>query len=154
MKEVSESTWSFQIIIFFILIFACFLILAISYNKAYIVKNRTLSIIEKYEGVTKTSAEIINGFMNEKAYKTTGKCEANDNWYGAVDLEGTYELSDGTQDFYYCVKEQKSKNGKIYYSVQVFFKFNLPILGNIFNYKISGETKDFIGAKNRITDQK
>lgn len=151
MKEVSESMWSFQIIIFFILIFACFLILAISYNKAYVVKNRTLTIIEKYEGVTTKSIDIINGFMYEKAYKTTGKCD--EGWYGATDLEGSYEKSDGTQDFYYCFKEQKSKNNRIYYSVQVFYRFNLPILGNIFNYKIEGDTKNFIGANNRITNK-
>lgn len=152
MKEVSESTWSFQIIIYFILIFACFLILALSYNKAYVVKNRTLTIIEKYEGVTKESINIINGFMKEKAYKTIGKCD--EDWYGATDLDGSYEKSDGTQDFYYCFREQKAKNNKIYYTVQVFYKFNLPILENIFNYKIEGDTKGFIGAKNRITDER
>ena len=38
MKTVSESTWSFQLIIFFILIFACFLTLILSYSKAYTIK--------------------------------------------------------------------------------------------------------------------
>ena len=32
MKAISESTWTFQMIIFFILIFACFLTLVLSYN--------------------------------------------------------------------------------------------------------------------------
>ena len=52
MKAVSESTWTFQMIIFFMLIFACFLTLVLSYNKAYTIKNRMLSIVEKYEGIT------------------------------------------------------------------------------------------------------
>ena len=47
MKAVSESTWTFQMIIFFMLIFACFLTLVLSYNKAYTIKNRMLSIVEK-----------------------------------------------------------------------------------------------------------
>ena len=61
MKAVSESTWTFQMIIFFMLIFACFLTLVLSYNKAYIIKNRMLSIVEKYEGITSESLKIING---------------------------------------------------------------------------------------------
>lgn len=153
MKAVSESTWSFQMIIFFMLIFACFLTLILSYNKAYIIKNRALTIIEKYEGVTKESIEIINGFMYEKGYNTTGKCAAG--WYGAINLDGDAEKSDGTKKYYYCFKEYNKKNnannqnnqkGLIYYQIQVFYKFNLPIIGNIAIYKISGETKSFIGA--------
>lgn len=146
MKAVSESTWSFQMIIFFMLIFACFLTLILSYNKAYAVKNRTLSIIEKYEGVTKESIEIINGFMYEKGYNTTGKCE--EDWYGAINLDGDAEKSNGSKKYYYCFKELKENNNKglIYYQVQVFYRFNLPVIGNIALYKISGETKSFIGA--------
>ena len=67
MKTVSESTWSFQLIIFFILIFACFLTLILSYSKAYTIKNRMLTIIEKYEGVTDESAKIINSFAKQKS---------------------------------------------------------------------------------------
>lgn len=146
MKAVSESTWSFQMIIFFMLIFACFLTLILSYNKAYIIKNRALTIIEKYEGVTKESIEIINGFMKEKGYNTTGKCAAG--WYGAINLDGDAEKSNGSKKYYYCFKELKENNNKglIYYQVQVFYRFNLPVIGNIALYKISGETKSFIGA--------
>ena len=69
MKAVSESTWTFQMIIFFMLIFACFLTLVLSYNKAYTIKNRMLSIVEKYEGITSESLKIINGYVLEKGYK-------------------------------------------------------------------------------------
>ena len=54
MREVSGSTWVFQLMIIFILIFACFLCLVINYSKAYRVKNEVLSIIEKYEGMFPT----------------------------------------------------------------------------------------------------
>ena len=49
MREVTGSTWSFQIIIIFILIFACFLSMVLTYSKAYTIKNRMLTIVEKYE---------------------------------------------------------------------------------------------------------
>ncbi len=148
MKAVSESTWTFQMIIFFMLIFACFLTLVLSYNKAYTIKNRMLTIMEKYEGATDESIKIINGYVYEKGYSTTGKCSIN--WYGAIDLEGNVELSDGNKSYYYCFKENKDEKGLIYYNIQVFYRFNLPVIGNIAIYKIDGVTKSFIGADNRI----
>lgn len=149
MKAVSESTWTFQMIIFFMLIFACFLTLVLSYNKAYAIKNRTISIIEKYEGVTQDSIEVINGFMLEKGYKTTGKCQSG--WYGAIDLEGNVEEANSANKYYYCYKENKV-DGKdlIDYDIQIFYKFNLPVIGNIALYKIDGTTKSFRGANERL----
>lgn len=149
MKTVSESTWSFQIIIFFILIFASFLVLVLSYNKAYTVKNRMLTVLEKYEGATGESIEIINGIMHNASYQGKGKCPID--WYGALDLEGSFEISDGVNKYYYCLEEIKEDN-KIYYNVKVFYKFDLPVIGNVINYTIDGETKPFIGANNRLTN--
>mgnify|MGYP003373855790 FL=1 len=148
MKAVSESTWTFQMIIFFMLIFACFLTLVLNYNKAYAIKNRTLSIIEKYEGVTYESLNIINGYMYEKGYKTTGKCQ--DGWFGAIDLEGNVEESKGSEQYYYCFKENTNNKNQIYYDIEVFYKFNLPVIGNIAIYRIAGTTKAFVGSSERI----
>lgn len=163
MKTVSESTWSFQIIIFFILIFACFLILVLSYNKAFIVKNRTLTVLEKYEGATKESIEIINGIMYNASYKTTGKCPVDDGWVGALDLEGDIEEVKESGRYYYCLRQNKRNsiesdygNSKktLYYDVRVFYNFNLPVIGNIAIYSINGQTKDFVGSNEIIDEMK
>ena len=150
MREVSGSTWSFQMIIFFMLIFACFLTLVLTYSKAYTIKNRMLSIIEKYEGITSESSEILNSFILKKSYKTTAKCPSDENWYGALNLSGDYERVNENTNYYYCFKEQEANNGKIFYSIKVFYKFNLPVLGQIMTYQIDGDTKTFIGATNRV----
>lgn len=148
MKAVSESTWTFQMIIFFMLIFACFLTLVLSYNKAYTIKNRMLSIVEKYEGITNESLKIINGYVLEKGYTTTGKCESG--WFGALDLNGNVEEAKESNKYYYCFKENKNNKGLIYYDIQVFYRFNLPVIGNIALYKINGVTKSFVGSNDRI----
>lgn len=153
MREVSGSTWSFQIIIIFILIFSGFLALVLTYNKAYTIKNRMMSIIEKYEGVTTESLAVINSYVNNQSYNTTAKCpvEADEVWYGTIDKDGLYEVAESGKEYYYCFHENKDeKSGKLYYDVVVFYRFNLPFLGDIFTYKISGETKPFIGNPNRI----
>ncbi len=149
MKTVSESTWTFQMIIFFILIFACFLTLVISYNKAYTIKNRMLNMIEKYEGVTPTSAEFINDFIYNKGYTNTGKCP--ESWMGAINLEGDFEVSKNNTKYFYCFK-RSVRNNQDYYDVKVFFRFNLPVIGNIANYEIDGTTKTFIGANDQIEE--
>lgn len=151
MKVTSESTWTFQLMIFFILIFAAFLILTLSYNKAYAIKNRMLSIIEKYEGVTNESARYINDYASNKSYTNTGVCP--EGWYGAVSIsedEVDFEIADGKKKYYYCFNEEKSRDEKIYYEVIVFYRFNLPIIGSIANYKIEGTTKSFVGSNDRI----
>lgn len=148
MKEVSSTTWTFQIMIFFILIFACFLTLVLSYSKAYTIKNRLLTIIEKYEGFTPDSIGIVNSFVSEYSYRTKSTCQ--EDWYGAIDLEGNYEVAKGKTRYYYCFKENKAKNNYIYYDIEVFYKFNLPVIGDVATYRIKGQTKTFIGSNDRI----
>ena len=53
MRESVGSTWLFGIVLAFTLIFSGFLVLALSYSKAYKLKNEVTSMIEKYEGLTK-----------------------------------------------------------------------------------------------------
>ena len=63
MRESIGSTWILQLIIVFILLFVSFLTLSLSYSKSYKVKNETLSVIEKYEGLTQDSVSIINNYL-------------------------------------------------------------------------------------------
>ncbi len=148
MRETFGTTWTFQLIIVFILIFSCFLSLVISYSKAYSLKNESLTIIEKYEGLTTESGEIMNNYLRENGYRTTGKCP--EGWLGAVDLDGTYEKVKDSTRYYYCLTEESEKD-KIHYNIRLFYKFNLPVIGDITTFKIEGTTNDFIGNNNRIT---
>ena len=92
MREVSGSTWVFQIMILFILIFACFLTLVLNYNKAYRVKNNMISIIEINEGITENSLSLINNVLRGEGYSNTGPCPVEEGgWYAATDFEGNYE---------------------------------------------------------------
>lgn len=150
MREVSGTTWTFQIMILFILIFACFLTLVLNYSKAYKVKNEVLTIIEKYEGVTEGdggSLSIINNYLYERAYHNRGQCPAG--WYGARDFNGTIEESQGGGGYYYCFQEQ-STGQRVYYNVRLFYRFNLPVIGEIATFRVNGRTDSFIGSDSRI----
>lgn len=156
MREAIGTTWTFQLIIVFILIFSCFLSLVISYSKAYSLKNEVLTMIEKYEGISKNSsnvegnAEIINNYLWQNAYKAKGKCP--EGWMGALDIQSVnYETSVSNKDYYYCFQEAKFSNNDIYYNVRLFYKFNLLVLGDITTFKVEGRTNSFTGNKNRVT---
>lgn len=147
MREVSGSTWVFQIMIIFILIFACFLCLVINYSKAYQVKNEMLSIIEEYEGVSSTSEEIINNYLQGNAYLAVGECPAE--WYGVRLSDGGYEEADGQTKYNYCFIEYQNPNKQVYYEIIVFYKFNLPFFGDLMTFRVNGVTNSFVGSSNR-----
>ncbi len=150
MREVSGSTWTFQMIILFILIFACFLTLVLSYNKAYTIKNRMLTIIEKYEGVTEESGEIMNTFASQHSYKMKATCPTDGDWWGAIDLDGNYEEAKAKTKYSYCFRKLSGSNNQVYYQIQVFYKFNLPVIGDIATYRINGETRQFTGNPDQL----
>lgn len=151
MREVSGSTWTFQLIILFILIFACFLTLVLNYNKAYNVKNELLTIIEKYEGVNEESLGIMNNYLRSTGYKTKGKCPYKDGeeGFGVLTLDGQYEPFNESNYYYYCFQEAE-KRDEVYYNVTVFYRFNIPVLGEIATFKVEGRTNTFIGSNDRF----
>lgn len=147
MREVSGTTWTFQLIILFILIFACFLTLVLNYSKAYRVKNEVISILEKYEGATPESLEIINNYLYDSAYKNKGRCP--EGWYGVDNYEGLAEQALNNKNYYYCF-EENSRSGRIYYEIRLFYRFSLPVLGELATFKVNGRTKAFIGSSSRL----
>lgn len=167
MRESTGSTWAVEAIIFFILLFAAFLSLVIQYSRAYIVKNEVLTILEKYEGA-ESSKNIIGNYILNQSYKARGSCPVGDgsgsesDWYGATDYY-TYEKSQKGKKYLFCIqknavtiKRTNSYNGrdetkiKVFYNVIFFYKFNLPILGELHTYRVTGETKSFVGADNQL----
>lgn len=156
MKSTVTSTTVFKYILVFTFLFAAFLALAITYNRIYKLKNETISIIEKYEGVVrgKKALQIINNYLYNSGYNTQGYCEIGE--YGVKDLNNPdyEEVTNRNQDYYYCLSNNivRNENGdKIYYNVKLFFKFNIPFIGDLLTFKITGETK---GIKYYSNNQK
>lgn len=144
MRESVGSTTTFKLVLAFTFIFAAFISLAIVYNRAFRLKNESLAIIERYEGINTNSLEIINNYLKNSGYTAKGKCDSDE--YGVKDLTKE-ELGKGDGDYYYCLKanclkESCVKNkSEIFYEVKLFYKFNLPFIGDLVNFKITGVTK-------------
>lgn len=157
MREAIGGTWITQLVIVFIFLFVAFLSLSINYSKAFKVKNEVLSFIEKNEGVsfektdTLGSIGYINNYLANNNYNTKGYCEIND--YGQNNLSNNKILTKITTNnrknkYFYCIKEISSSGDNFkdrkYYEVKLFFKFNLPIIGDITTFTVEGQTKDIL----------
>lgn len=144
MRQTSGGVWLVQLMILFILLFAGYIILTIEYSKNVRVKNEMISIIERYDGLNKQSVTLLNNYLLSTGYNVRGKCESGDGIYGALELQDT-ELEETTSDndYYYCVKKYKGANTSYYYQVTVFYRFNLPVLGDVSRFTIKGTTSNF-----------
>ena len=140
MREATGNTWILGLVLTFILIFTAFLCLAVNYSKAFKVKNEFLSILEKYEGYTETSRKIINEFLAYSGYSETGTCPSG--YSGETSLSNTGKTMSTSNKNYYCIRERKkNSDGRFSYDIVLFYRFNLPVLGELGVFKINGKTK-------------
>lgn len=148
MRETMGGTWVLQLMIIFILMFAAFIILTLNYSKAVKLKNEVIDMIEKYEGLNSQSISLVSGYLLYNGYSATGVCvndgENSTGVYGADSLSGStlVDASVGTK-YYYCVKKYTGDNNTNYYQVTIFYKFNLPIIGQAGGFSIKGTTGNF-----------
>ena len=131
MREAIGGSWLFQIVVAIILIFVGYLCLAINHSKAFNVKNSIITAIELQDGMDLTnptddaSVQDIVAAINGVAYRTTG-----------------------SRSSAFCIKKIKARNvnsdelpDKYFYKVVVFYKLDLPIFNNFFNFQITGDTR-------------
>lgn len=166
MRESIGGAWILGIVMTFIVLFASFLAVSINYSKAFKVKNNVVDLIEKNEGMNEHAAEEIYGYLKSQGYILKGECkqpkdEDDDGKLDAnkfVGFDGTTIVSESSPALY-CVQENKPKNEdtaleKSYYSVQIFFRLDLPVLGDIFTFSVTGETMSIYFADNGIFQTK
>lgn len=165
MRESVGSTWVFLIAITFTIIFAGFLVVALSYSRTYKEKNELTSIIEKYEGLTtKTtynknidgSINVMNTYLRNNNYNRKGFCQKVDSVYEATDtvnkmygfdIDGTPEIAQDNKKYDYCVLAMtNNETCNTIFRVTVFFDFNLPIFGDLVKFRVSGQTNDIVDA--------
>lgn len=142
MRETIGTTWVFQLVLVFILIFASYLALTINYSKSFKVKNEVVSIVERYEGFTNEAIKLVNNYLSANNYQATGSCP--DGWMGAVSLNDTSsslvaDTSTGAK-YYYCVYKDHENANRAYYKIKLFFKFDLPVVGQIATFDVDGQT--------------
>lgn len=155
MRESIGATSIFALCITFIMLFTAYLAISVNYSKAFRIKSNIVSMIEENSGMAGLT-EDIEKYIVSQAYTASGKCPKSEdltdnnsdtvgNWGSATQINYTNPSSDTSNVCIYRL-EIKTNNddidaNKVYYKVVTFFKFDLPIIGNITTFKIAGDTK-------------
>lgn len=148
MRQTIGGTWILTLVILFILLFAAFIILTLNYSRNVGVKNELINMVEKYGGINENSVELVNNYLNYSGYNATGVCvndgEDTTGVYGASSLSNNrLEPARQGASYYYCIKKYRGANTSNYYQVTIFYRFNLPIIGDASGFSIKGTTSNF-----------
>ena len=127
------------------------------------------SVIKRgHENVTipKSALGTINAYLDSNGYFATGLCDnlSGEEWVGVKTLrylDGVYDYDNPAKPnvkYYYCFSKKARanctsganlsteqchyKNVPYYYDIMFFYKLDLPVLGDMFTFRVGGMTAD------------
>lgn len=151
MREAIGSAFLVNLILIFIAVISALVIGSISYSKAYKVKDKIIYAIEKYDGWTnKTQTEVDKSLMSIGYKVNSGKNSSCEKIYKRK-IGDKYKVENlihganlGVNEFDYCVYHYKATDfgGQLgdYYGVTTFMHFDIPLIGGLLEFPVSGET--------------
>lgn len=153
MRQTIGGTWIFQLVLIFTLIFASYIALTINYSKSFRVKNEVLSLIEKNQGFTESGIKLINNYLSQSGYRTMGSCKLQNDVvvFGVTSLDANsassnVERAQGGKKYYYCFSKYTNYHTyfttRAYYKVTLFFRFDIPVLGDLSTFDVDGQTSE------------
>ena len=128
MKEAFGGAFMIKLGIVFLIIYVTFMCLAISYARAFRVKNQILNYIEQYEGYDKVPEDDLRLYLQKVGYYVNLSEEDKNGYEGCIYDQG------------YCVAKKNTSNGN-YYVITTFIHIDFPFFGLDFNVPIKGETR-------------
>lgn len=138
MRESMGNAFIFNIVITFVAIIIALLVGSLSYSKAFKVKNRIVSVIEKYESYNTTARDEIETALASIGYRINPNGIQN-----CPPREGGTAINVINSNYRYCVYQYDTgTTGKgRYYGVTTYMHFDIPIIGQFIEFPIYGETK-------------
>lgn len=139
MKAATGNAMLMNIIIVFLVVVLGVLVTSITYTKAFRVKNRIVEVIENYDGDFNNYEDDIRSNITTNLtnvgyrLKGTSSCKTLS--------DGTTSYKEGN-DYYYCVYKYNTGRG-FYYKVVTYMYLDLPVINQILNIPVYGETKVF-----------
>lgn len=143
MRESIGGAWLLGIVLVFMSVFIAYIAITINYSNAFKMKTKMITVIEQYQGINSNSLQKMEGMLSDHAYKIKAMCPSSNDKYLGVD--GGVVTTNPTTKQRYCLYREKrvaqsGSDAKYYYRLIVFFNFSLPVLGDLFTFKIDSET--------------
>lgn len=149
MKESLGNAFLFNLIIAFTLIFIALFSASLIYSKAYKFKNRIVDIIESNQIKNKSRGEIIaeiDEILTDFGYRMDDAgCESNESFRNSS-LKPTENIMETLHNDTYRVCIYKIENDQtkmFYYKVIVYMYLDLPLVGDLIQIPLKGETRSF-----------
>lgn len=148
MREAIGSAFIVNLILIFIGVISALVIGSISYSKAYKVKDRIVYTIEKHDGWNSDTEQEVDKQLKSIGYKVdsgyNSDCEKiyRKRYGSSFDIgKLVHGANLGAGKYDYCVYENTYNNGiGVYYSVTSFMHFDVPLIGGLLEFPVSGET--------------
>ncbi len=158
MKDAFGGAFMIEVMLIFLGIYISFIAVAVSYAKAFRVKNQIINYIEQYEGLTDEAVAAIDSYLVEAAYyvnvSTGDACYATRGRLGEnckiSASSNPYQLKAGEATCTtrgYCVGSfpvSQAKTGGAdgtYYAVTTYLQIQFPFFNLSFTVPIHGKTR-------------
>lgn len=137
MRDAFGGAFSIKLMMIFLVLYVCFICVALNYSRAFRVKNRIINIIEQYEGFDFTNEKndvnkAIDDYLATTGYLINPEIKQYLAEEGASSCNQLYGRG-------YCV--YKTYPNQNYYEVETYMVFTLPIVNVKFPVTIKGETR-------------
>ena len=146
MREAIGGAWIYALVMIFMMIFVSYLAISLNHTRAFMTKDEVVRIIELNEGFNNRSREIIENYLYSAGYRVRGFCD-NDRMMEDRSARGEGIGPDGNGRFLYCIngpfltRDSTEVRPVGYYTVTLFFRFDLPVIGNILTFPVTGRTR-------------
>lgn len=145
MNKSISGLWLFAIVIVFMMLLIAYVAISINYSNAYKLKTTLVTKLEQYDGWNNTAKAEIDSLLTSSGYRQTGFCQVPEDRSKYIGVLNGHITENPQTRQNYCISRTKrgGQNGgedKYYYELTLFLGFNLPVLGDLYTFKITGET--------------
>ena len=143
MRQAIAGSWVYVTVLIFMVIMIAYVTISINYANAYELSEEVIKVIEQYEGFNSTSVQKVDNILTNNIHASKGTC-AKKQGETVVGISGTtYDKNANRGPYNWCIKRTVGDSGgvkKYYYETTIFFSFSLPVLGDLFTFRINGQT--------------
>lgn len=144
MRDAIGGVYNLTFIAVFMLVISGYLAFSVSYNKAFKVKNKVISVLEQYEHYNENSKKAIRAYMDKIGYNASSPIinESKDgtNWKCPPEIKGVcYKWTQtlGPKDN----KDEYAGIPKGYFSVKTAVDIDVPIFNKFLPYMTFFQTQ-------------
>ena len=143
MRQAVGGSLLMNLVVIFTAIIVLFFVSIISYSKAYGVKNRIISIIEKYDNYNMYTASEIDADLKNIGYRsaTSNKCDSQNIMNRVNSIAKGVTPVKLNNNYNYCLYRIGNQNDSHYYVIVTFVSFDFPLISNTVTFPVFVETK-------------